>query len=172
MVGLRSCACPAGKRSCTSSVWMSDELAAMRSRINQLSDVPVTIGLSTGRKNPVKPELFAGRHEARLANSVDITQFGVNHVTPEPGAMSALRHWHAAEDEFVYVLSGRVVLIDDDGEHVMAAGTFAGFPAGCCNAHHLQNKSDSPATFLVIGSRKPGQETIHYPDDDIGPVRT
>jgi len=143
----------------------------MRSRINRLSDVPVATGLPTAWTNPVRPELFAGKHEARLAKAVDITQFEVNYVTLEPGSISALRHWHEAEDEFVYVLSGRVVLIDDDGEHTMEAGTFAGFPAGCSNAHHLRNESGAPASFLVIGSRKPGEETIHYPDDDIGPIR-
>jgi len=143
----------------------------MRSRIGQLSEVPVTIGLPAAWTNPVRPELFAGKHEAGLAKAVDITQFGVNHVTLEPGSISALRHWHEAEDEFVYVLSGRLVLVDDHGEHAMEPGTFAGFPAGCPNAHHLQNKSNDPASFLVIGSRKPGDEVIHYPDDNIGPIR-
>jgi uncharacterized cupin superfamily protein len=133
--------------------------------------VPITTGLPTAWTPPVRPQSFAGKHEAQLAKAVDITQFGVNHVTLDPGAMSALRHWHEAEDEFVYVLSGRVVLIDDHGEHTMEAGAFAGFPAGCSNAHHLHNKSNNPATFLVIGSRKPGEETIHFPDDNIGPIR-
>ena len=54
-----------------------------------------------------------------MAKAVDISQFGVNHVTLEPGSISALRHWHEAEDEFVYVLSGRLVLVDDLGEHAV-----------------------------------------------------
>src|SRR5437764_4004064 len=132
----------------------------MVSRIRRLSGVSVTTGLQGSWSGRVKPELFAGKHEAGLARTVDITQFGVNHVTLEPGSISALRHWHEAEDEFVYVLSGRLVLVDDLGEHAMEAGSFAGFPAGCSNAHHLQNKSNAPASLLVIGSRKPGEETI------------
>jgi uncharacterized cupin superfamily protein len=116
-------------------------------------------------------ELFAGNHEARLGKSVGLTQFGVNHVTLDPGAISALRHWHEAEDEFIYVLAGELTLIDDNGEHQMGAGAFAGFPAGVANAHHLINKSNEPATFMVVGSRRPGEETIHYPDDDFGPIR-
>ena len=89
----------------------------------------------------------------------------------DDASMSSLRHWHEVEDEFVYVLSGVLTLVDDDGEHAMPPGTFAGFPAGCANAHHLLNRSDAPVCFLVIGSRRPGEETIHYPDDAIGPIR-
>jgi len=70
----------------------------MRSRINRLSGVPVATGLPTAWTNPVRPELFAEKHEARLAKAVDITQFGVNYVTLEPGSISALRHWHEAEE--------------------------------------------------------------------------
>jgi len=142
----------------------------MESRIRRLSNVPVTTGLPDSWSGRIKPELFTGKHEARLARAVGITQFGVNHVTLEPGSISALRHWHEAEDEFVYVLSGTLILIDDNGEHTMEQGSFAGFPAGCANAHHLVNRSNASAIFVVVGSRKPGEERIHYPDDAIGPI--
>ncbi len=89
----------------------------------------------------------------------------------EPGSISALRHWHEAEDKFVYVLSGELTLVDDNGEHALTEGSFAGFPAGSPNAHHLQNRSEWPASFTVAGSRRPGASTVHYPDDDLGPVR-
>jgi uncharacterized cupin superfamily protein len=78
----------------------------MESRIRSLSDLPVTTGLPDSWSDRVKPELFTGKHEAHLARAVGITQFGVNHVTLEPGSISALRHWHEAEDEFVYVPIG------------------------------------------------------------------
>jgi uncharacterized cupin superfamily protein len=66
---------------------------------------------------------------------------------------------------------GTLTLIDDNGEHAMAQGAFAGFSAGCANAHHLVKRSNAVAIFIVVGSRKPGAETIHYPDDAIGPIR-
>src|SRR5512143_504062 len=121
--------------------------------------------------DPIKPHLFAGRHERRLGKSAGLTQFGVNYVTLDPGAASSLRHWHEAEDEFVFVLDGTLTLIDDNGEHALESGCFVGFPAGEANGHHLVNKSSAPATFIAVGSRKPGQETIHYPDDRPQPVR-
>ena len=142
----------------------------METKIWHLSEVPVLTGLPTSTSKAIKPELFRGKHEAQLGRAVGITQFGVNRVTLEPGSISSLRHWHEGEDEFVYVLSGELILIDNEGEHALAAGFCAGFPAGAANAHHLVNKSDSPATFMVVGTRKRGQETIHYPDDGIGPV--
>jgi len=89
----------------------------------------------------------------------------MNYVEIEPGSISSLRHWHEGEDELVYVLSGELTLIDENGEHVLTPGCIAGFPAGVPNAHHLRNKSGAWASFLVVGTRKRGRETIHYPDD-------
>jgi uncharacterized cupin superfamily protein len=74
-------------------------------------------------------------------------------------------------DEFVLVLSGTPTLVDENGLHPLAAGSVVGFPAGVPNAHHVLNSSSEPAVLLVVGSRRPGGETIHYPDDDFGPVR-
>jgi uncharacterized cupin superfamily protein len=137
-----------------------------RTRIGRVEDV----SLEASSWPPIHPEWFVGRREARLSKPLGLTQFGVNRVILDPGAATALRHWHEAEDEFVYVLQGAVVLIDDNGEHDLSEGAFAAFPAGAGNAHHFLNRSDAPATLLVVGSRRPGAETIHYPDDGIGPI--
>ena len=140
-------------------------------KLCELAQVPISTGLPKGSSDAVRPEWFAGTQEGRLGNLVGLTQFGVNHVTLDPGSRSALRHWHEAEDEFVYVLSGSLTLIADNGEHTMEPGSFAGFPAGNANAHHLVNKSERPASYLAVGSRRPGNDVIHYPDDDFGPIQ-
>jgi uncharacterized cupin superfamily protein len=119
----------------------------------------------------IRPELFAGRAEARLAKPLGLTQFGVNQVRLLPGAATALRHWHEAEDEFVYVLEGVATLVDDNGEHELEAGGYAAFAAGVANGHHFVNRSAAPVALLVIGSRRPGEDVVHYPDDAIGPFR-
>lgn len=139
----------------------------MDTRIGRLSQTPVATGAPDWA---IKQELLAGRHEAQLGKRVGVSQFGVNHVILEPGAMSSLRHWHEGEDEFVFVLSGQLVLIDEAGEHPLAAGDYAGFPAGAANGHHLANRSHAPAAALVMGARLRGTETIHYPDDALGTV--
>jgi uncharacterized cupin superfamily protein len=137
----------------------------------QVSEVPATTGLSKKWPNPIQPERFAGKHERQLGKGVGLTQFGVNHVSLEPGSMSSLRHWHAGEDEFVYVLRGSVTLEDENGRHSLEAGVFVGFPAGEENGHHLLNESNEPVELLIVGSRRPGEDTVHYPDDDLGPIR-
>ncbi len=113
------------------------------------------------------------RHVAEYdgnVHRVGVTQFGVNHLVLAPGSMSARRHWHESEDEFVYVLSGSVTLRDENGDHEMHAGDYVGFPAGSANAHHLINRSHQPAALIMVGTRKVGQERVHYPDQaDPGP---
>jgi len=143
----------------------------METQLSNLSKIPVETGIPPAVKDPIKPELFHRRHGARLSKPLGITQFGVNHVILEPGAYSALRHWHEGEDEFVYILSGELVLIDENGEHELIEGSIAGFPANVPNAHHIANKSNRDASFLVVGSRMPGQDACHYPDDLPGRVQ-
>lgn len=93
----------------------------------------------------------AGRWYRRLAPAAGLTDFGVSHVRLEPGAWSAQRHWHVGEDEFLVMLSGEAVLIDDDGEHAMHPGDCAAFPKDDGNGHHLVNRSDRPCHFVVVG---------------------
>jgi len=95
----------------------------------------------------------AGRRAIRLGEAAGLTQFGVNLLTLDPGVWSSQRHWHSHEDEFVYVLSGEVVLVTDAGEETLRAGDAAGFKAGDRDGHCLQNRSTGPAQLLVVGSR-------------------
>ncbi|HEU4627865.1 MAG TPA: cupin domain-containing protein [Steroidobacteraceae bacterium] len=107
------------------------------------------------------------RKRMRLGDVAGLTQFGVNLLRLPPGAWSSQRHWHSAEDEFVWVLEGEVVLITDEGETVLRAGDCAGFPAGVANGHHLQNRSAREAVLLEVGSRRPDEDACDYPDLDM-----
>ncbi len=111
-----------------------------------------------------------GRHKQRLGDAAGLTQFGVNLARIDPGAESALRHWHEGEDEFVYMLEGELFLIDDDGETLLRAGDAAAFPRGDGNGHHLANRSEKPALYLEVGTRSE-REHVHYPDDDLVLIR-
>jgi uncharacterized cupin superfamily protein len=107
-----------------------------------------------------------GREKAAIGNVAGLTQFGVNLTRLKPGAASALRHWHEQEDEFVYVLEGELVLIEDGSETMLKPGDCAGFKAGVSNGHHLVNKSLRDALYLEIGTRA-AAERGHYPDVDL-----
>jgi uncharacterized cupin superfamily protein len=111
-------------------------------------------------------KVVAGRARKRLGLAAGLDQFGVNLTTLKPGAASALRHWHEKEDEFVYVLEGEVVLIEDGGETVLKPGDAAGFKANNRNGHHLVNKSTHDAIYLEIGTRSK-HERAEYPDVDL-----
>lgn len=114
-----------------------------------------------------------GRRRVRLGNAAGLSDFGVNLVELPPGGQSSLRHWHSAEDEFVMVLEGRLILITDAGEHELQAGDCAGFAKNSGDGHCLVNRSDRPARYLEVGGRDPGADTVTYPGIDlrVGPGR-
>jgi uncharacterized cupin superfamily protein len=120
---------------------------------------------STGYPAPFR-ELVKGRFRKALGNAGGLTQFGVNLCRLAPGAATAQRHWHEKEDEFVFVLDGELVLIEDDGETVLTAGDAAAFKAKTRNGHHLVNRSGRDALLLEIGTRDLNDRG-EYPDLDM-----
>lgn len=119
------------------------------------------------------PEPFASRMKGRkkrpLGDLFGLQNFGVNLTRLAPGAISALRHAHSRQDEFVYILEGHPTLVTDEGETVLSPGMCAGFKAGTGNGHHLLNRSASDVLYLEVGDRSPGDEGT-YPDDDLKAV--
>jgi uncharacterized cupin superfamily protein len=131
-----------------------------------------TVGLdSPPRLKPsVYPEPFASRMEGRVKHPLGdlfaLNNFGVNLTRLQPGAISALRHAHSKQDEFIYVLDGYPTLHTDEGLTPLRPGMCAGFKAGTGNSHRLVNDSDREVVYLEVGDRTPGDE-VSYPDDDI-----
>ena len=123
------------------------------------------------RRGSGYPALFgepvARREKRRLGPELGLTQFGVNLVTLPPGCWSSQRHWHSHEDEFVYVLDGELTLVTDAGEQVIDRGMSAGFPAGTADGHHLVNRTDKPARYLEVGSRREEVDEVFYSDIDM-----
>jgi uncharacterized cupin superfamily protein len=117
------------------------------------------------------PEPFAARVAGRLRRPLGdffgLTKFGVNLTRLPPGGMSALRHTHSREDEFIYIVEGEPVLVTNAGETALRPGMCAGFKAGAGDGHNLLNRTARDVVYLEIGDRDPG-DTVIYPDDDIG----
>jgi uncharacterized cupin superfamily protein len=114
---------------------------------------------------PPYSEAMAKRHYRRIAPAAGLVDFGVSHVTLEPGGISSQRHWHEGEDELVVMLAGEAVLIEDEGETEIRPGDIAAFPKGVPNGHHLVNRSDRPCVFVAIG--RVAVTDCHYPDIDL-----
>jgi len=116
------------------------------------------------------PEPFAsrmaGRRKQPLGDLFGLSNFGVNRTRLVPGAVTALRHAHSKQDEFVYVLEGHPTLHTDEGRTRLSPGMCAGFKAGTGNGHHFVNETDRDVVLLEVGDRIPGDEGS-YPDDDL-----
>jgi uncharacterized cupin superfamily protein len=110
--------------------------------------------------------LVAGRERRRLGEQFGLTNYGVNLVKLSPGAVSAMRHAHSAEDEFVYIVQGTPTLLTNDGATALGPGMCAGFKAGNGDAHQLRNDSSDEVWYIEVGARTPGDEVV-YPDDDL-----
>src|ERR1700719_4547404 len=109
----------------------------------------------------------AARARQRLGDAAGLTDFGVNLMRLPPGAWSSQRHWHSAEDEFVFIVDGEVVLVTEAGEELLRSGDCAGFKAGVKDGHHLQNRSDRDAVLLEVGSRRIAEDECEYPEIDM-----
>ena len=128
---------------------------------------PETVEVKTGSSYP---EPFASqvgeRRKRALGDALGLNNYGVNLVELQPGALSAMRHWHSRQDEFVYVLEGELVLITDRCERILRAGMVAGYPAGTEDGHQMVNRSAKPARYLEVGDRTPG-DAVTYTDIDL-----
>jgi len=128
---------------------------------------PRTVEPHTGTAYPKAfQSVCEGREKAKIGDVLGLKNFGVNVTRLRPGVVSALRHWHDNQDEFIYVLEGELVLVTDAGEQVLGVGMVAGFPAGKADGHQLINKSDHDALYLEVGDRTPGGGA-EYPDVDL-----
>ena len=122
-----------------------------------------------GEINPVFQNSTGPFAELVLGDQAALTQFGVRIERLPPGSQSSERHWHQTEDELVYVLSGELVLVEDE-EQLLRAGEAAAWPAGKPVAHCLVNRSEADATFLVIGTRSP-TDIVTYPEHGMRLIR-
>ena len=109
------------------------------------------------------------RSRVKVGDAAGLTQFGVNLCTLPPGAWSSQRHWHTESDELIYVVSGEVTLVTDNGAEVLGPGDFAGFKAGDTNGHCFQNRSDKPVVIMEIGTRA-REDVAYYSDIDMKTV--
>ncbi len=111
-------------------------------------------------------DLASKKSWLELGKAAGLNQFGVSLMTIESGGISSQRHWHECEDEFLLMLSGELVLVEEDGETIMHSGDMAGFKAGVANGHHMVNRSTADAKFLVVGTSATN-DVCHYPEIDL-----
>lgn len=128
-----------------------------------LATIPQTNG--TGYPEPFDAAV-QGRWYRRLAPAAGLTALRASHVVLKPGAWSSQRHWHDEEDEFLVMLTGEAVLVEDENRTVLKPGDVCAWPMGVANGHHLINESASDCTFIAMsaGNAKGGCD---YADIDM-----
>jgi uncharacterized cupin superfamily protein len=128
-------------------------------------DLDAITPLNTTGYPPPFDEPVQGRWQRRLGKAAGLTELGASHVTLKPGAWSSQRHWHEGEDEFLVMLAGEAVLIEDEGERILRPGDCAAWPKGVANGHHLVNRSDADCVFVCLSA---GDDTAgSYSDIDM-----
>jgi len=134
-----------------------------------LDPMSVSPRISSGYPEPYRSRVLP-REKRALGDPLGLTRIGINHTTLPPGKESSMRHWHTREDEFIFVLSGELVVRSDAGEQVLSAGMCAGFPASADgktgDGHQLINRSSAPAVYLEVSNREKG-DVAFYPDVDL-----
>lgn len=141
----------------------------MTLKLPALDPMSLSPRTSSGYPEPYRSRVLP-REKRALGDACGLTKIGINHSILMPGKESSMRHWHTREDEFIFVLSGEVVLRTDAGEQTLSAGMCAGFPASkdgrTGDGHQLINRSDAPAVYLEISNREQG-DAAFYPDVDL-----
>ena len=128
---------------------------------------PKTLPVKKGFEYPEPFKAAVATRERRaLGDALGLKNFGVNFTRLPPGDASSQRHWHSRQDEFVYIIEGKVVLVTDAGEQVLGAGVAAGFPANSGDGHQLVNRSGRDVIYLEVGDRS-ANDACDYPDIDL-----
>ncbi|MEA5451467.1 cupin domain-containing protein [Leptolyngbya sp. CCNP1308] len=100
--------------------------------------------------HPLNPKAI--RHGRSLGDAVGFEYIGVHLVRVEPGHDSTQYHVHQAEEEFIYILSGRGLAEIGDETMEVGPGDFMGFATGGL-AHSLSNPFTEDLVYLVGGMR-------------------
>jgi len=101
-------------------------------------------------------------HVVQLSRMAGLRRVAVNLARVPAGRESYVFHLHHAQEEWMYVLSGRGIAEVGEAEHEVAPGDFLGFPAGG-PAHHLRNPSGEDLVYLSGGDAFGGVEVVDYP---------
>lgn len=103
----------------------------------------------------------AVRHTRTLGERAGLGRIGLHLVRLEPGRDSTQHHFHDADEEFLYVISGRGLAHIGDEAFEVGPGDFMGFPAPS-PPHSLSNPFDEDLVYLMGGERNP-VDAVHYP---------
>jgi uncharacterized cupin superfamily protein len=80
-----------------------------------------------------------------------------------PGRTAFPNHWHAVNEEAVYILEGTGTLRIGTDEVPVGPGDYASFPTGPQSTHQLLNTGSGPLRYLCLSTGTPS-DVCGYPD--------
>lgn len=137
---------------------MTDSADAPRRhpQVVNLDELPASIGGKGPR--------FAFARK-QLGAAAGAQQLGVSYMELPPGARAWPRHYHAANEEGLYILAGRGRVRLGEAEVEVRAGDYVALPAGPESAHQTINDADEPLRYLCVSTMSPTDIAV-YPDSN------
>lgn len=101
----------------------------------------------------------------KLGDAAGGDRIGCSRYELPAGKRSWPYHYHTANEEAIYVLSGTAMLRLDGAEYDLEAGDYVALPAGEDSAHQMVNPGDEAVEYLVISTMNE-PEVLGYPDSE------
>jgi uncharacterized cupin superfamily protein len=102
---------------------------------------------------------------ARFGPAIGATQMGATLYELPPGQSICPYHYEYPEEEWLVVLSGRVVVRHPGGEQELGEGDVVCFPPGPDGAHKVTCLGDETARVLMTSTKRTPAIAV-YPDSD------
>src|SRR5580698_10631293 len=101
--------------------------------------------------------------DAEVGFRLGAEKLGYRATRLHPGDAFCPTHWHTAEEELFIVWDGSPTLETPHGSTELRAGDLIAFPTREFGAHKLVNRSDAPATVILIANTS-HDDVCFYPD--------
>jgi uncharacterized cupin superfamily protein len=98
-----------------------------------------------------------------LANATDAEKLGCSLYELDPAKRSWPYHYHTANEEAIYVLSGSGMVRLGGEERPLEAGDYVAFPADESGGHQVVNDGDETLRYLAMSTMEEPDVTI-YPE--------
>ena len=95
-----------------------------------------------------------------LGELVDAERTGLAVYELAPGEKAWPYHYELSEEEWLFVISGELVLRRPGGETTMRTGDVVCFPVGPAGAHQMRNDSLEPVRFAMPSAGTEGRAYV------------
>ncbi len=103
-----------------------------------------------------------GKEKYQITESKTVVAF----YTLPPGKSNFPMHWHMANEEVFYVISGSGILETPSGNRPIKAGDVIICPTGEAGAHKLTNNSEAENLVYLDVDTNNTPDIVYYPNSD------